>query len=135
MTALVENSVFQLFEWPHPANLNKKLFYFKLRPLTQASKDDCSALADSIKLICDSTTSISSIILDCAELSQTELIKSFWSLAFTKALDISNQGLDKFIIVSQSHLLNSLSSTIISLKHASSYTHIFPSLDQALLIL
>jgi hypothetical protein len=135
MTALVENSVFQLFEWGHPKSPGKKLFYFKLLPLAQASKEDCSSLAESIKLICDSSTSTSSIILDCLELSHAELIKSFWSIAFTKALSISNQGLDKFMIVSQSDFLNTLSSTIIALKHASGYTHIFTTIDQAVLAL
>ena len=104
-----------------------------MNSIKEATQEDFDLLTQSMALICDNDKNLRySIVLDCLEFTQSEFISKFWKLSFTQTLAISNKTLDKFILVTQSKLLKTLSTPIIFLKKAQHYTFIVNNLDQAL---
>ena len=129
-TIMIENELFVLQQNDCQS---KKYFTYTFKPITNATQQDFDVLTTSISLICDNEQQCKySIILDCSVFTQTEFISRFWKLSFTKALSISNKSLDKFILITKSHLLKTLSTPIILLKKASKYTFIVHTMEDAL---
>jgi hypothetical protein len=130
---LMSNDVFRLAQCAHPTSLQTKLYYFQMQPLTEAHQEQLDLLSESLAMICQNSSGTkSSIILDCSALTSFCLLQRFWSLSFQKALGIDNVGLDKFVVLSTSQLVNSLSNGIIHIKRATDYTKICCTLQEAL---
>lgn len=133
MTTLISNDIFELTKIDHPSNRAIKLYNFKMLPLSDARQETLDLLSESIAMICNNASGAkSSIILDCADLNNIDLIASFWRLSFKKALAINNTGLDKFLLISRSVIVKSLSNNIIHIKHAGHYTKVCISREEAL---
>jgi hypothetical protein len=130
---MIKNEVFILGLYDHPRDKSINLYYFEMQPLTEAHQYDMDLLGDSLAMICNSETGLSSIVLDCSALKSGELLKRFLKLSLGRALGITNPaGLDKFMIITSSRLVKVMSNSIIKLKKAAHYTKICSSKEEAI---
>ena len=127
---MLETKLFSLSQQTLPNG--STYFYYQMHRVSEATQQDFDVLSQSLALICDNTNERNSIVLDCSQINQCEFISRFWTLSFGNALSITNKGLNKFVLISQSKLLKTLSKPIIAIKKASKYTFIVASLDAAL---
>jgi hypothetical protein len=132
---LADNALFTLEKKAHPRDANIALLYFTFKPVHEKHADSTTLLSNALREICDNPHRKSSVVLDALALSQCELLGQFVEMAFGSLRSVTNTGLDKFIILSHSGLLVTMSKTIIKLKKAASYTHICASVEEAMRLL
>lgn len=131
---MMTNEVFIMELCEHPRQKETNLYYFELKPLTEAHQHHLDLLGDSLAMICNNKSGKkSSIVLDCSALTNSGLIQRFLKLSFKKALAIDNpMGLDKFMIITASVLVKVISNSIIKIKNAAHYTKVCASREEAL---